>query len=727
MPTTNQHFGFRENPFNRAPDPRFFFAEGESAAGYNGLREALQGRHGVFMVTGDHGTGKTMLLRRLETDVRPELTSLPVYFSSVSYQELLKTLCDRLQCPFDNADLETLPKRLRDAALAEAPGAEGVVLLIDDAQNLGATVLEALPQLVGRPGRKGAVFRVVLAGLPELETLMDPGTAPAVADRLVTHLRLRPLDRDAVTGLIRHRLRVVGGDAEVMPESTIDRIFVHSGGLPGRVVALCDHAMFEAAQGDKRTITPSVVETVVAERSLEERRAVMETEDPASAPAPSASAPGPADAATTSSPKAEPGNPPSSRSARTDDHDGGGLAGAGPAPPPYHQRPHRTSRPRARTGAHGEMPVARRAMAPLLVGAAAGAVIMLVAVTLLSPHISVADRSELAQTVADLEQENLALAERIAELESAGPSVAAGSAESRNAMARLRGELAAMTEQKDWLARKLARHEAQAILIQSALDSIERDRDDAVETSPAQAVADVIRERNTLRRDLNRLDLEVANLRADLARFGSSESDQAFIQQLSAENATLQQQVQDLSATVADLEQALAAATEDRRALADKVEGQENRQDQLTALLESQKQALGDSLADAEQRIAVLTGENQDLEARLDALSGADRESERLVEALATMREERARLEQRLADLEAERDRLASAVATLDTASAGAAESADPAVAPGSERQTMIGRIVVLTRERDALAERLAAAEAEIEELREAAFTRRRR
>ncbi|HXG51756.1 MAG TPA: AAA family ATPase [candidate division Zixibacteria bacterium] len=256
-----EYFGFKEVPFGVTPDPRFFYSNAAYVEALSALARGVEGRRGLMLLTGEVGTGKTILLRtlmrRLESTVRFVFIST-THLTSLGLVEL--ALQDLGLAPKEKNRLEML--RELEAYLKEELGrGRTVALLLDEAQNLTDDALEGMCALLNLETEAEKLLQVVLVGQPELAARLAKPALRRIKQRIAIHHRLFGLQgAGEVEDYIRHRLRVAGYEGpDLFNKEAIEAVWCYSGGTPRLVNMLCDNALAMSCEGGKRKVSPYLV------------------------------------------------------------------------------------------------------------------------------------------------------------------------------------------------------------------------------------------------------------------------------------------------------------------------------------------------------------------------------------------------------------------------------------------------------------------------------------
>lgn len=251
----NEYFGLKENPFSIAPDPHYFFMS-------EGHREALAhlvygiNSDGAFiLLTGEVGTGKTTVCRCL-LEQMPDNTDLAFILNpKVTVNELLASICDEfyISYPEGNNSNKVFISAINDYLLkSHAKGRRGIII-IEEAQNLSVEVLEQIRLLTNLETNQSKLLQIVMLGQPELRDMLAKPELRQLAQRITARYHLGPLSKEEVGAYVNHRLRVAGlVRGQLFPETTIQRLYRMTGGVPRLINLICDRALIGAyVQGEE--------------------------------------------------------------------------------------------------------------------------------------------------------------------------------------------------------------------------------------------------------------------------------------------------------------------------------------------------------------------------------------------------------------------------------------------------------------------------------------------
>jgi general secretion pathway protein A len=268
-----RYFGLREKPFNATPDARFCYANPAYREAYMTLLRGIRERKGFIVLTGEVGTGKTTLLRRLMENVDPTIKVVFLYNTTLEFDELVEFICGELELPVSGLSPAGRLQALNRFLLEEDRQGGTVVLLLDEAQNLSAAALENL-RLISNPETATAkLVQIVLVGQPELEwKLADPALSDVARCITVRH-RLDRLSDAEVEPFIDYRLRVTGRHRrDLFTDDAVRKLIPYVNGIPRLINVVCDNALLVAYGIDAPRVTGPIVDDVVADLRLRSPR-----------------------------------------------------------------------------------------------------------------------------------------------------------------------------------------------------------------------------------------------------------------------------------------------------------------------------------------------------------------------------------------------------------------------------------------------------------------------
>jgi MSHA biogenesis protein MshM len=250
------HFGLHELPFGITPDTSFFFGSPRSQEALNTLLVAARGGEGFIKITGEVGTGKTLLCRKFMATLGEGFVTAYIPNPYLEPRTLMLALADELEISLEqngqSVDQHQLLKAINLRLLQLAGQDLRVVLCLDEAQAIPVESLEALRLLTNLETEKRKLLQIVLFGQPELNRKLEIDSIRQLAQRITFHYHLGPLSRDDLDYYVAHRLRVAGfGGARLFTRGAIRGLYKASGGVP-RLVNIMAHKALMLSYGQGR-------------------------------------------------------------------------------------------------------------------------------------------------------------------------------------------------------------------------------------------------------------------------------------------------------------------------------------------------------------------------------------------------------------------------------------------------------------------------------------------
>lgn len=259
-----QHFGFQESPFSITPDPRFFYANAVYLEAYANLRYGIEAKKGFIAVTGEVGTGKTTLLRKLMLSLDRTIQTVLIFNTDVTFNELLRVILRDLGLPTSGKDRLDMIEELNDYLIEQLEHGRTVCLLIDEVQNLSDQTLEGLRLLSNLETERQKLLQIVLMGQPEFQAKLDQPHLRQLKQRIAIRAELARLRDEEVGSYINFRLQMAGCDnPDLFDTGAIERIAFCSKGIPRLVNIICDNALVIAFAASQKHISADVIGEVV--------------------------------------------------------------------------------------------------------------------------------------------------------------------------------------------------------------------------------------------------------------------------------------------------------------------------------------------------------------------------------------------------------------------------------------------------------------------------------
>ena len=268
------YFGLTDLPFRVTPEPQFLYTNPGCRNAYAALRNGINSRKGLIVITGEIGTGKTTLLTTfLQNNLDPALQSAVILNPSFSFADLLRFALHDLGIPSSSDCEAELLERFNHYAAQETAKGYNVALFLDEAQTLSVEVLNKLLQLSNLASDEDKLIQLILIGQPELDQKLNQPKLLELKRRVSLHETLAPLTPEEVRGYIEFRLAKAGYQGKpVFGPAAVDKITLYSAGIPRLINIICDNALLIALGVSKRNVSAAIVDEVADDLHLEGAR-----------------------------------------------------------------------------------------------------------------------------------------------------------------------------------------------------------------------------------------------------------------------------------------------------------------------------------------------------------------------------------------------------------------------------------------------------------------------
>ena len=237
-----EHFGFAVEPFEIAPNSEFLYLSRAHKKALTYLNYALWNKDTFTLLTGDIGSGKTILLQHLLKSMPPTAEVVTIYQTQVTPHELLYLIAEQLNL-ISGGDVPK-PKlfQLINSYILESK--KNIVLVVDEAQSFSKETLEELRLLAGIDILTAKTnINIILCGQPELKNIVEGGTLDQLNQRIKLRFHLTPLDFNETKEYITFRVNKAGQKLEIFTLDAIRKIFELTNGLPRLINVLADTAL----------------------------------------------------------------------------------------------------------------------------------------------------------------------------------------------------------------------------------------------------------------------------------------------------------------------------------------------------------------------------------------------------------------------------------------------------------------------------------------------------
>ncbi len=239
------YFGLVAAPFSIAPDPRYLYMSERHQEALATLLYGLRSDGGFVLLTGEVGAGKTTICRCLLEQI-PESCDVGYLFNpKLTAIELLSSICDEFCIGYrpGTTSIKQFVDLINAYLLDAHARGRRSVLIIDEAQNLSAEVLEQMRLLTNLETNERKLLQILLLGQPELARMLARPELRQLAQRIVARYHLQPLNEKEIASYVTHRLEVAGAQRQLFPDALWPKLYKLSGGVPRIINVLCDRAL----------------------------------------------------------------------------------------------------------------------------------------------------------------------------------------------------------------------------------------------------------------------------------------------------------------------------------------------------------------------------------------------------------------------------------------------------------------------------------------------------
>jgi general secretion pathway protein A len=265
-------YGLTRNPFELSPDPYFYYPTALHNEAFATLNYCVVRRKGFVVVTGEVGTGKTLLLRcLLDALNRNDIASALVNNPRLSVSEFLAYLLTDLRVPLTGRTKGEMLSQLNNYLLVRSQRGTTTVLVVDEAHLLSWELLEEMRLLTNFETSQHKLLQIVLVGQPELDRKIDSEELRQLKQRIAMRCRLEPLGLNELRGYIHRRLELAGANSHgvgIFSDESIEAIHRVCCGIPRLANTLCENSLISAYGRQAKQVTADMVREVAADLRL---------------------------------------------------------------------------------------------------------------------------------------------------------------------------------------------------------------------------------------------------------------------------------------------------------------------------------------------------------------------------------------------------------------------------------------------------------------------------
>lgn len=263
-------FGLHEKPFDLLPNPDFLYPSRAHKRALTYLTHGIKERAGFILLTGEVGSGKTTLIRNMIRSQLRDSVLAKVFNTRVDSLQLLMQINSDFGLDTEGRDKAALLRELNDFLIEQYAQRRQAVLIIDEAQNLSAEILEEVRMLSNLETDRDKLLQIILVGQPELRDILARPGLLQLRQRIQINCHLQPLSVNEVREYILFRLEKAGNrEALTFADDAVEAIVTYTRGIPRLINILCDYIMIDAFSAQTRTIEGAVVHELAADLSFE--------------------------------------------------------------------------------------------------------------------------------------------------------------------------------------------------------------------------------------------------------------------------------------------------------------------------------------------------------------------------------------------------------------------------------------------------------------------------
>ncbi len=262
-----EFYGLTERPFSIQPDPDFLYLSNRHSMAYAMLQYGITNRAGFTVICGDIGCGKTTLVRHVLNNIDDDVTVGIVYNTHKDVDDLLGWIMLAFGQSYDGLSDIALFDAFQQYLISSYIEGQRLVLIIDEAQNLNTSSLEALRMLSNINVDKDQMLQVILVGQPELRELLRRPDMAQFFQRVAVDFYIPPLGKEEVIKYIKHRMQVAGRKRPLFTKEAMAKIAEASKGVPRSINLLCDMVLVYGFSSGAKKLGIEIVDSVLKDRS----------------------------------------------------------------------------------------------------------------------------------------------------------------------------------------------------------------------------------------------------------------------------------------------------------------------------------------------------------------------------------------------------------------------------------------------------------------------------
>jgi len=266
-------YNLTRDPFEITPDPSFLFPTKKHNEALASLYYGVRRRKGFVVLTGEVGTGKTLLLRCLLQLLKRnnDVAYAYIFNGRLSPVEFLQYVAGDFGLASSNKNKAELLLELGNFVIDRGRKNLTTVLVVDEAHQLSTDILEEIRLLTNLETTQSKLLQILLVGQPELDEKLDSFDLRQLKQRISFRSRLSPLDLSETKGYIERRLQLAGANSDastLFPSQAVAAVFRVTSGFPRLINTVCENALIAAYSQQLKSVTPEMVEDIATEFRL---------------------------------------------------------------------------------------------------------------------------------------------------------------------------------------------------------------------------------------------------------------------------------------------------------------------------------------------------------------------------------------------------------------------------------------------------------------------------
>jgi general secretion pathway protein A len=265
-------YNLKRNPFEITPDPSFLFPTKRHNEALAALYYGVRRRKGFVVLTGEVGTGKTLLLRCLLQLLKQseDVAYAYVFNGRLSPVEFLQYVAGDFGLPGSGKNKSELLLQLASYVISRSQKRLTTVLVVDEAHHLSTDILEEIRLLTNLETTSEKLLQILLVGQPELDDKLDSVELRQLKQRIALRSHLAALDLDETRGYIERRLQLAGSPnpSVLFPQDAVVRVYRHSRGFPRLINTICENGLIAAYACQAFQVSPEIVDAIAKDFRL---------------------------------------------------------------------------------------------------------------------------------------------------------------------------------------------------------------------------------------------------------------------------------------------------------------------------------------------------------------------------------------------------------------------------------------------------------------------------